>query len=138
MTCGGSIFLFMSFVHGASARPLTWLLTSHARADDSVQIEPLLAECQRRCIAAEAALYRSEAECGRLRQSVVDVQTALQEGRQAKVGPVLPCGPCPYCFREGTVTCGIRCWGKALTSLLCTHLHNQKALCATCTNYNSV
>jgi hypothetical protein len=65
----------------------------HARAEDSVQIEPLLAECRRRCIAAEAALYRSEAECGRLRQSAADAQPALQEGCQAKVGPLYPLAP---------------------------------------------
>lgn len=91
----------MSFVHDASATPLTWLLTSHARADDSVQIEPLLAECRRRCIAAEAALYRSEAECGRLRQRAVDAQTALQEGCHAKVGTVLPLWALPILLPGG-------------------------------------
>lgn len=66
---------------------------THACAEDSVQIEPLLAECRRRCIAAEAALYRSEAECGRLRQSAADAQPALQEGCRAKVGPFYPLAP---------------------------------------------
>lgn len=66
---------------------------THACAEDSVQIEPLLAECRRRCIAAEAALYRSEAECARLRQSAADAQPALQEGYRAKVSRLHPLAP---------------------------------------------
>lgn len=57
----------------------------HACAEDSFQLEPLLAECRRRCIAAEAALFRSEAQCSSLQQSLAEAQPALQQGRLAKV-----------------------------------------------------
>ena len=49
-------------------------------------MEPLLVDLRKRCIAAEAELFRLQEECCRLRQSALEAQPALQEGTRAKVG----------------------------------------------------
>lgn len=51
-----------------------------------MHIEPMLVDLRKRCIAAEAELFRSQAECSRLQQSALEAQPALQEGTRAKVG----------------------------------------------------
>ncbi len=50
-----------------------------------MRIEPLLADLRKRCIAAEAELFRSQEECSRLQQSALDAQPAMQEGTRAQV-----------------------------------------------------